>query len=182
MDAQETTLNLPFGLTFADLYHLNGLEKLDQAFINFVQARNQDLVLQYAAARQDEILDESALLLSLAPLVDEFIGALFDADSAAQLQQEHQRFSTILDVNRQFVQRVAIKKYPKALVLALEIEPLRQALQAIVDVQDEEAFATQISSWLVTPEKYQIELDLAAQYAAWAAQTFAGQMCHSTLR
>jgi NADPH-dependent glutamate synthase beta subunit-like oxidoreductase/NAD(P)H-flavin reductase len=178
MPHQKTTLNLPFGLTFADLYHRDGLKKLDQAFLNFVQVRSVDISFQYSVARQGEIPDESALLLSLARLVEEFIGGLFDVDAAARLHQEHQKLSLILEINRQFVQRVAIKKYPKSTVSTLRIGPLRQALQAHVDVQDEQAVASQISRWLDAPENYQIELDIVAQYAAWAAQTVEGQKCH----
>ncbi|MGV8947986.1 MAG: FAD-dependent oxidoreductase [Candidatus Paracaedibacter sp.] len=178
MNDREATLNLPFGLTFADLYHRKGLEKLDQAFLNFIQARRPDLAFQYDAARQDGVPDESALLLSLAPFVNEFIGGLFDIDVTVQLDLEHQRLGLILEVNRQFVQRVAIKKYPKTVISTVEMEPLRQALQAHVDVQDEQAVARQISIWLSTPENYQIELDIVAQYASWAAQTVEGQKYH----
>ena len=178
MNDQETTLNLPFGLTFADLYQRTGLMKLDQAFLNFVQARDIDIAFQYIAARQDGAPDESALLLSLAPFVNEFIGGLFNVDVRVELDQEHQRLGPILEVNRQFVQRVAIKKYPKIMISTLEIDPLQQALQAHVDLQDEQAFARQISTWLSTPESYQVELDIAAQYASWAAQTLEGQKRH----
>lgn len=178
MDDQSTTLNLPFGLTFADLYHRNGLVKLDQAFLNFLQTQNQELFFQYTSARQGGIPNESALLLSLAPLVDQFVGALFDGDAAKRLHDEHQKLSLILEINRQFVQRVAIKKYPKTTVASLEIEPLRQALQVYVNLQDEQAVAMQISTWLAASENHQHELDLAAQYAAWVAQTSVGQACH----
>lgn len=178
MDDREITLNLPFGLTFADLYHHDGLKKLDRAFLNFIQARNPDIAFQYDVARQGEIPDESALLISLAPIVNEFIGSLFDADAAARLHQEHQKISLILEINRQFVQRVALKKYPRTMAETLAIEPLRQALLVYMNVQDEQAVAHQISIWLDAPEDHHIELDIAARYAAWAAQTIEGQKCH----
>jgi NADPH-dependent glutamate synthase beta subunit-like oxidoreductase/NAD(P)H-flavin reductase len=178
MNDPESILKLPFGLTFADLYHRTGLRKLDQAFLNFVQARNPDVAFQYGTARQDGIPDESALLLSLAPFVNEFIGGLFDVDVTAYLDQEHQLFGLILEINRQFIQRVAIKKYPKVMISALEIDPLREILQAHVDLQDEQAVARKISTWLSAPESYQAELDITAQYASWAAQTVEGQKCH----
>jgi hypothetical protein len=142
-------LNLPFGLTFADLYHRNGLVKLDQAFLNFLQTQNQELFFQYTSARQGGIPDESALLLSLASLVDQFVGALFDGDAAKRLHDEHQKLSLILEINRQFVQRVAIKKYPKTMISL--IGTLKQALQVYVNLQDEQAVAMQIS--IVAAEK-----------------------------
>src|SRR5476649_156764 len=108
MNNQATPLNLPFGLTFADLYHREGLIKIDHAFLDFLTAQKSDLVDQCILARQGEICDESALLISLAPLVDQFIGALFDEEAANRLRQEHKTFGPILEVNRQFVQRIAI--------------------------------------------------------------------------
>ena len=179
MNAKTTTLNLPFDLTFADLYHQEGLTKIDQAFLEFLHIRKKDLAGQYTAARQGKISDESALLLSLAPFVDQFIGALFDEEAAVRLRQEHQKFKVILEVNRQFVQRVAIKKYPANVALSFEGASLRQALRAYINPDDEQALAEQILAWLAASENHQKELDLASRYTAWAAQTVPGQRYHS---
>lgn len=178
MTDQVTALNLPFGLTFADLYDREGLLKLDRAFFEYLQTRKSDLADQYITARHGGIFDESALLISLAPFVNEFMGSLFDGDAATRLTQEHQKFTLILEVNRQFVQRVATKKYPKDIAESFEIESLRQALRVYTNPDDEHIFAAQILTWLASSENHQIELDLASQYVAWAAQTLRGQECH----
>ena len=68
MDDQATTLNLPFGLTFADLYHRNGLVKLDQAFLNFLQIQNQELSFQYISHRVLRWSVTPVCLLLLFPL------------------------------------------------------------------------------------------------------------------
>jgi len=175
---QEKTLNLPFGLIFEDLYHREGLLKLDQAFLDFLHLHNKELAIQYQEARQGITSDQSALLLILAPLVDQFIGALFNEEAASHLHQEHQKFRTILEVNRQFVQRIAIKKYPLNAVASFDIAKLHATLSHSIQVENEQEFADQILVWLADPEKYSTELDLAAQYAAWAAQTKAGQDRH----
>lgn len=178
MTTEVTTLNLPFGLTFDDLYHREGLLKLDQAFCEFLRFRNNDLADQYLQARQGENEDESACLLSLAPFVDQFMGALFDEKAAEQVRQEHQRFAIVLEVNRQFVQRIAIRKYPKNTAETFEEEAIRQSLQAYVNLDDEQALARQILDWLAASENHQEELDLTCQYTAWAAQTEKGQRRH----
>jgi NADPH-dependent glutamate synthase beta subunit-like oxidoreductase/NAD(P)H-flavin reductase len=170
MTLEDPILPLPFGLTFDDLYHREGLVQLDQIFLQFLSVREPELADQYRKARQGEALDESALLLSLAPLVDQFIGSLFDEEAAARLRQDHQKFATILEVNRQFVQRLALRKYPKTVALSFDGASLRQALQAYVNPDDEQALAQQILTWLAASEQYQLELDLASQYVAWVAQ------------
>ena len=63
----------------------------------------------------------------------------------------------------QFVQRIAIKKYPKDVAGSFEAEALRQALGAYATMDDEHQFAMKILSWLADSEHYQIELDLASQ-------------------
>ncbi|MDF3034233.1 MAG: pyridine nucleotide-disulfide oxidoreductase, partial [Alphaproteobacteria bacterium] len=178
MTTPVTTLNLPFGLTFADLYHREGLLKLDQVFLEFLQIRNKDLSDQYTRARQGESSGESALLLSLSPLVNQFIGALFEEEAASSLRQEHQKFAIILEVNRQFVQRVAIKQYPASIAASFEGASLRQVLEAYTNPDDEQALAEQILTWLAASENYQSELDLASRYTAWAVQTEEGQRYH----
>ena len=178
MNTQTTTLHLPFGLTFADLYHRDGLIKLDQAFVEFLQNQHYDLATQYMLARQGDNFDESALLLALSPFVNQFLGALFDEDAAAQLTREHQKFGIILEVNRQFVQRIAIKKYPKDIAEAFDAETMRHGLNTFVNIDDQYALAAKILDWLSHPEDYQSELDLAARYVAWGAQTELGQKKH----
>jgi hypothetical protein len=178
MKELENTLNLPFGLTFADLYSREGLIKLDQTFLRHIEARSSDLAEKYRAARGGETLDESALLIALAPFVEEFLGSLFDETAARQLQKEHEKFKVILEVNRQFVQRVAVKKYPKDIAATIDKMPLQHALAAYTNPDDEYTFALQILDWLAASTDYQEELDLAAKYAAWASQTLEGQKHH----
>jgi NADPH-dependent glutamate synthase beta subunit-like oxidoreductase/NAD(P)H-flavin reductase len=172
------TLCLPFDLSFSDLYCRDGLMKLDQAFLDVLTVRDADLAMRYKNARAGENDDESALLRALAPFVDEFIGALFDEAAAAKLRQDHQKLKDIIEVNRQFVQRNAVKKHPKAMAESFDGEALYQALKPHADPNDDQAFAAQILEWLRDVPSHEPQLDLAAQYAAWAAQTGQGQRRH----
>jgi NADPH-dependent glutamate synthase beta subunit-like oxidoreductase/NAD(P)H-flavin reductase len=163
-------LNLPYGLTFADLYNREGLLKLDQIFFDFLTSKSEELAHQLSLARQSKYDDESGLLIELAPYFNEFIAGLFDERAADALTLQHRHYTDVLSVNRQFVQRIALKKYPKESVQAFNGELLYQTLRKHVNVDDEHAFAKKILSWLAEPEKYQDELDFAAQYTAWVAQ------------
>ena len=178
MNTLETPLNLPFNLTFADLYGREGVLKLDCAFRETLQIQNKDLGDAYSLARQGKISDESALLLSLAPFVDQFIRALFDEEAASQLFREHQNLNLIIKANRQFVQRFAIKKYPKEAATTFEVSTLRENLKVYVNLDDEHDFAAKMLVWLSDSENHQTELDLAFRYSAWAALTSAGQKYH----
>lgn len=171
-------LNLPFDLNFDDLYRREGLIKLDQFFFNFLQDRSPQLAQDYQSAREGERGDESALLVALAPVVDQFMGALFDADATAQLYQDHEKLRALVTANRQFVQRVALKKYTKEGIQALKIDSIRQTLSLYVNPDEEQQFAEQILVWLENSESFSTPLDLAAQYVAWAVQTEAGQRRH----
>lgn len=181
MKSQESILTLPFGLTFQDLYHREGLLKLDQIFCNFLQGHNEDLAHQYHRIRQDSSVgSESELLLALAPFVENFIRALFDEEAASRLQEDHQKLKVILEINRQFVQRIALKKYSLDMVRTFDAEALRQALQPYTSLEDEYALAQQISQWLENPDLYQEPLAFMTQYAAWAAQTAEGKKYHTS--
>ena len=180
------SLALPYGLTFTDLYSRGGLLKLNQIFLSFLKSWDACLHDAYIKACQSKdedndartISDESALILAVAPYVEQFIAALFDEDAAGQLRQQHENLKVIIEVNRQFVQRVALKKYSPAAASALPIDSIRQALMAYASPDDTHAFATNILSWLAAPENHQAELELAAQYAAWAALTREGMKRH----
>lgn len=178
IDALDTSLSLPFGLSFADLYDRDGLIKLDQAFLSFIKHHNQALFDQVICARREEIPDESTLLVSLAPFVNEFIGALFDPQETEILKIEHQKWSLVLEVNRQFVRRIAIKKYPKEVAPSLDGQNLYNKLLFLVNVDDEHDFAKKILEWMEHSDKYEAELDLASQYTAWVLHTPEGQKQH----
>jgi len=178
MNDSLSTLKLPFDLTFMDLYHRDGLAKLDQFFLQFLHSKNLDLAEAYQLARAGHALDESGLLIDLAPYVDQFIGGLFDKEATKQLQCDHQKFARILEVNRQFVQRQALKKYPLSSVESFCIQTLQNELQAYVDINNQETFVESISNWQLKAENHQKELDLAMRYAAWAVLTPAGQRRH----
>jgi NADPH-dependent glutamate synthase beta subunit-like oxidoreductase len=178
MNNQTTTLNLSFGLSFSDLYQRDGLMKLDQYFLQFLQTHKDDLADQIILARQGQIPDESSLILSLAPFVNQFIGALFDEEAAENLRQEHLKLALILEVNRQFVQRIALKKHTKDSFTSFEADSFYNSLKNYVNPDDEHALASKILSWQADAENHQAELELSSKYVAWACLSFEGQKRH----
>src|SRR3981189_851283 len=73
-------LKLAHGLSFAELHERDGLTRLDAAFLDHLGAAESALRPQLEAARADPGLDskaESALILEIAPHLDDFLPELF---------------------------------------------------------------------------------------------------------
>ena len=88
MTLDMTSPALGFEIAFADLYHRDGLDRVDAAFVATLPP---DLADRLAAARAAAGgADESALLVEMAPALDDFIGALFGVRAPlAELRGRH---------------------------------------------------------------------------------------------
>lgn len=100
-------------ITVESLYSRDGLIKLDGLFCQWLQQQDADgyAQLMIARAAPDAYVDESALLIRLAPWVEAFIGEYFAiTDAVTTLQQQQLQLQPLAQVKRLFVQRQAIKK------------------------------------------------------------------------
>jgi hypothetical protein len=112
---QETTTtssNFNFGFAIADFYRRSGLVKLDQIFLDFLRTGDEALYkkLEYARVHPDELLpkDDSALLIEIAPWLEDFIARLFNIETEVQqLAAKHHELAPLYFCKRQFVQRRA---------------------------------------------------------------------------
>lgn len=144
-------LNLSFNLQFQDLYTGDGLQKLNQAFGDFVPKGFHDL-----------ILEEKALHL------EDFLEVLFNIQPQNQsLRGSHSDLDPIYHCKRQFVQRMALKTHGPGDYAT----PLK--------VWAEGEYAEQVLEWLQSPEENKDDLDQASLYAAWATYTEEGRGHHS---
>src|SRR5271166_4545956 len=101
-----TDLVLQHGLSFADLYDRDGLVRLDRAFV--ADLADVDLHDRLMTARRDpdaiEPLEESNLLVDLAPHLEDFLGQLFGiAAEVRALQARHHELAPLYSVKRLFV-------------------------------------------------------------------------------
>lgn len=99
VNTDSTTLSLQFGMTIADLYSRDGLVKLDQAFLDFLKEGESSLhqKLAYARAHPDELppKDESALLIEIAPWLEDFIAKLFGIETEVKaLAERHHELAS----------------------------------------------------------------------------------------
>src|SRR5713101_5733310 len=107
-------LKLAHGLSFAELYERDGLVRLDAAFLDHLGAAESALRPQLEAARATSSLDpksESALIIEIAPHLDDFLAELFGIQAEFRtLSARHHELAPLYAVKRQFVQRRAANK------------------------------------------------------------------------
>ncbi|HVQ62389.1 MAG TPA: FAD-dependent oxidoreductase, partial [Burkholderiales bacterium] len=178
-------LKLAFGLSFAELYAREGLAKLDAAFLDSLGAADAScggsLQSQLAAARENpSALDsksESALILEIAPHLDDFLAELFGIQAEfAALASRHHELAPLYAVKRQFVQRRAANKIKPEEAAKLDGIALEADLKQMLGGSfDELTFANKVSRWLADESNHATELDAAMKYAAWAVHTPAGR-------
>src|SRR5690606_14291665 len=110
------TLHLRFHLHFPDLYDPKGLAHLDQVFLAWLRDAAEDLATALNMARTAPqnlpAKEHSALLVDLAPFLQDFLAQLFGIEKEAQaLAEKHHHLAPLYTCKRQFVQRRAFKKY-----------------------------------------------------------------------
>jgi len=180
-----TELTLGFGLSFADLYDAAGLSRLDRAFLSNVAACDEALANRLLAARaQPDALpakDESALLIDLAPHVEDFIASLFDIRTELdQLCARHHEMAPLYTCKRLFVQREAAKAFKAAEAAGLDGRSLRAEMEVLIGTGFTElAFARAVLAWREDEHAHASALDLARRYAAWALYAPDGRAQHA---
>src|SRR5438067_7091232 len=181
-------LELAHGLVFADLYTVAGAARIDDFFIAHLQRSDADLAARLAHARAEPASlaakDESALLIALAPHLEDFIAELFGIETQVRaLEARHHELAPLFAVKRQFVQRKAMNAYKADVAAIFDGPRLRAELDALIgradDIQAFElAFARAVVAWQQDEAANASALDVAMRYAAWAAHTHDGKAAH----
>ena len=177
-------LALQFGISFADLYRREGLVRLDGEFLRFLKQHDSTLHERLVSARAHpaniEAKQESGLLLALTPHLDDFIAGLFGVEAEVQsLSARHHELAPLYNVKRLFVQRKALHKIKGEDAEKLDGTALAARLEVYFgEPLTELAFARHVTEWQKDEAANADKLDLALQYAAWAAQSEAGRAKH----
>ena len=177
----QAALNLEYGFTIADLYSRDGLVKLDQAFLDYLSKSDDVLYkkLNCARAHPDTLpaKDESALLIEIAPWLEDFIANLFGIESEVKaLAERHHELAPLYFCKRQFVQRRAKGKVSAAELEEINGLDLEQKLTTEFGTPFTElVFATKVTQWMDNEAEHEDRLKIALHYAAWALRTPEGQ-------
>ena len=165
-------MKLNFAVNFSDLNSLKGLKKIDKIFLSYLEQKNLILhkkLTEYRSSLQalKSSIEYSKFLLELAPYFDDFITELFsiEAENFA-LKQNQQNFNIIYECKRKFVQRV-FKNYYHHNNKEINFPEISQKLTGLISRITQENFAENVIKWLRAPEKFQSELNVAAEYAVY---------------
>ncbi len=179
--AAKTDLTLAHGLSFEDLYRLEGLKRLDDIFLGELESADETLYARLHAVREQSCppgpKEHSALLLDLAPHLEAFLAGLFGIREQVRKKERQLRANElILTCKRRFVQRAA----RSTCVEDAAGEALVSTMTTLCgEPLDEQRYAERVLEWLKNPLQYEQHLETAARYAAWAAHTRAGRARHA---
>src|SRR5215469_14323511 len=185
-----TELILKHGFSFADLYDREGLVRLDRDFVAHLAATDIGLRDRLMAARRDpaavEGLEESNLLVDLAPHLEDFIGELFGIENEVlDLQARHHELAPLYSVKRLFVQRRAVKGVKETDAVAIDGSRLARELDELTGSPGDEPiadwerrYAGCVARWLEDETGNTRALETAQRYAAWATLSPEGRRKH----
>ncbi len=173
-------LELPFGLTFEDLYDDAGLARVDAAFLDHLGAADAGLAARLTAARETpdglEPKDHSQLLIDLGPHLEDFLGALFGIErEVAELAAAHNALAPLYRCKRLFVQRRAVKKFKPEEAESLDGPTLEVQLTKMIGPFSEDAFSEAVTGWLEDEEANAEAIQRAERFAAWATLSRMGR-------
>ena len=181
-------LNAAYGLTFADLYSVEGAARIDDLFMAELAAADpvlaQRLVRARAGPASQSAKEESALLIDVAPHVEDFLARLFSIEPEVRaLEAQHHALAPLYAVKRQFVQRKAMNAHKADVAVAFDGVRLRAEIDALIGVTQgvqafELAFARAVTRWQQDEAAHSAALDVAQRYAAWAAHSADGKSAH----
>jgi NADPH-dependent glutamate synthase beta subunit-like oxidoreductase/NAD(P)H-flavin reductase len=186
------TLALAHGLTFAELFEVAGLARLDTHWRTHLRGADAALADRYEAARRApealDARDEAALLIELGPHVDAFVAHLFGiGEPLRQLREAHLDLDPLYRVKWKFVKRQALLQVEPDTLAGFDADAARERLVAAVaaavpgapvDRFDELAFARAVLAWQSDETAHAESLALALRYSAWAALTEDGAGRH----
>jgi NADPH-dependent glutamate synthase beta subunit-like oxidoreductase/NAD(P)H-flavin reductase len=175
-----------FELTFTDLYRVEGLVRVDAAFVTHLREADASLAARLEAARAKpealSRLGESELLIAVAPHVEDFVARLFDIEAeVAALQALHHELAPLFACKRQVVQRKALNRYNAEAAAAFDGTALRVELEArFGEPFSELAYARHVGDWGRDESARASDIDIALRYAAWAVRTPEGRTLHKS--
>ncbi len=180
-------INSVFKLDFSDLYNRDGLQKINQYFLQFLSDADANIYKQYLAALTNpKAINQSELLIAVGKILEEFLALFFNIGAKnSDLQNQHSQLANLYIAKRLFVQRRVAKKY------SISIIPtkvgIHSTLERVMDPdfrRDEDVatielkIANKIASCLQDETRYSQELEGLEEYCVWALFSNEGKEKH----
>jgi NADPH-dependent glutamate synthase beta subunit-like oxidoreductase/NAD(P)H-flavin reductase len=174
------------GFTFDELFHADGLQRLDQTFLDCLNRESTDLHKQLMAYREHDSsqtnIQQSELLIATARILEDFLAELFHiADEMAISQARTTSFNPIAVFKKYYVLKRAKKEVNKASSFSSFGELttwLQQALtSAPLKADDHELSIALLGQYyLDDPEKHAAEIEKLVQWCTQALASDAGRV------
>ena len=181
---KQAKLSPSFGFSFHDLYDGKRLADLDQVFLDDLHQADAALHARLLEARSaPENLTRklaSELMIAVSPYLEDFIAELFGIGTELrELQARHNALAPLFSVKRRFVFKKAASGMNAEKAQVIDGPRLATQLEALFDGPlTEDTFVRSVDKWLDNEPAHAQQLELAAQYAAWAAFSPAGRAKH----
>lgn len=163
------------------LYSQEGIQKIDEAFVAYVEMTSLVLAQYVRQMRQqgDDYPDD--VLMELACLLETFLEELFDISvPCGDLQEKIHNLDSCVQARRSFVQRFVLRSSDlediKKNVHASQGETLEKSLMIYLgmDCFDQLVFSHKVLEWLTDKTFYARELAAAKAYTLWRLFTQEG--------
>jgi NADPH-dependent glutamate synthase beta subunit-like oxidoreductase/NAD(P)H-flavin reductase len=172
-------MKLNYSLSFPDLYQNNGLKRIDQIFLHFLQKESQDLYQKLLNARQNSnnISNDSELIISIAPFLEKFLIKLFYLEQEiSDLNNYKQKFSNLFDCKKLFIQKRVSRKFKIEEIEDFNIKNLIEIIQNRIGDLTELNISTDIMNLLQNEERNQEILEIYSKFCAWALLSKMGKI------
>jgi NADPH-dependent glutamate synthase beta subunit-like oxidoreductase/NAD(P)H-flavin reductase len=162
-------INSIFKLEFADLYSRDGLQKIDQYFLDFLSEANSSLYQEYLISKYNPQAlnkkDQSNLLIKVARILEDFLTLFFNIKSANDnLQKKHNDLTNLYVAKRLFIQRRIAKNFKE---YTSSSAPKYQTNINTNIIDFELRIANKIALYLGDEKQYSQELAELEQYCVW---------------
>ncbi len=154
-------VNPIFKLEFSDLYNREGLLKIDEFFLQFLNDCDENLYKEYIGFRTDskglEPKIRSELLIKVGKVLEDFLALFFNIKTEnSALDNEHLKLANLFIAKRLFIQRRVAKKYQSFEGDAPNVS------------YSELELANKIVEYLADETKYEKDLEELEKYSAFA--------------
>lgn len=165
-------LNPNYSIDFADLYEVDGLQKIHQKFLDFLQKNSPVFFDEYHLKNSQN----STYLIELAKILEIFLADLFQINqSNTDLQKTYLNYKIICDTRREFIQRHISKKY-SSFDLA-KISDFNHA-KILAELEINHANIDEIELQLAHKISSNFNDELIEKYCVWALFDKIGQEFH----
>jgi len=165
-------LNPDYSIDFVDLYEVNGLQRIHQKFLDFLQKNSPAFFDEYNLKNSQN----STYLIELAKILEIFLADLFQINQPnADLQKIYLNYKIICDTRREYIQRHISKKY-SSFDLA-KISDFNHA-KILAELEINHANIDQVELQLAHKINTNFNDELIEKYCVWALFDNIGQEFH----